>query len=187
MNPAPHAVAPVALLSRSEAATRRIGEALGRLWRTADSGATTPSVIVVSLGGDLGAGKTHLAKGIVRGLGGDEHEVVSPTFTLMAIYPLPDPAIEVHHFDCYRLADVADAMDVGLEQSLAEPPTGTRRVVLIEWGTRVPELLPAVGEVRSLELAHGTDDSAPDLRRIVARGFPRAEADALRLAVEADS
>ena len=183
MNPA---AVPVALLSRSETHTRQLGAALGALWRAADP--ALPQLIVVSLGGDLGAGKTHISKGIVRGLGGDEHEVVSPTFTLMAVYPLPEipgaPTIEVHHFDCYRLADAADAMDVGLEQSLAEPAADQRRIVLIEWGSRVPGLLPAVGDVRSLELAHGDHDSSPELRRVVARGFTRAERDALLRAAE---
>ncbi|MGE0434489.1 MAG: tRNA (adenosine(37)-N6)-threonylcarbamoyltransferase complex ATPase subunit type 1 TsaE [Planctomycetota bacterium] len=170
---------PVAMLSYSEVHTRRIGEALGQLWAT-----TGDPLLVLSLGGELGAGKTHFSKGVVRGLGGDDAEVVSPTFTLMAVYPTPIG--EVHHFDCYRLADAADAADVGLEESLSAPPRGQRRVVLIEWGSRVPELVPGAGDnVRRIELGHGiepggiSDETGSDQRRIIARGFTRAERDAL--------
>lgn len=91
---------------------------------------------VVALTGQLGAGKTTLAKGIVRGLGAAEpDEVSSPTFTL--IHEYGDPP-RVYHVDLYRLDEAAETESLGLEELF-----GRDAVVLVEWGERFPELLPA--------------------------------------------
>jgi len=90
---------------------------------------------VVLLLGDLGAGKTTLAKGIVEGLGAaDADEVASPTFTL--IHEYGDP-VRVYHVDLYRLETAEEARRLGLEDLFVQPA-----LVLMEWGDRFPELLP---------------------------------------------
>lgn len=94
-----------------------------------------PGTVVV-LTGQLGAGKTTLAKGIVRGLGAAEpDEVSSPTFIL--IHEYGDPP-RVYHVDLYRLDDAGQVEGLGIEELF-----GGDAVVLIEWGERFPELLPA--------------------------------------------
>jgi tRNA threonylcarbamoyladenosine biosynthesis protein TsaE len=110
----------------SEEETIALGE---RLASTLPRGAT------VLLIGNLGAGKTTLAKGIVQGLGAaPADEVSSPTFTLIHEYGSP-PA--VYHVDLYRLDRASDAATLGLDDLFDSPA-----VVLIEWGERFPELMP---------------------------------------------
>jgi tRNA threonylcarbamoyladenosine biosynthesis protein TsaE len=110
----------------SEEETIALGE---RLARTLPRGAT------VLLIGNLGAGKTTLAKGIVKGLGAAQpEEVSSPTFTLIHEYGAP-PA--VYHVDLYRIESVRDAATLGLDELFE-----SGALVLVEWGERFPELMP---------------------------------------------
>jgi len=96
--------------------------------------AELPAKAVVLLIGNLGAGKTTLAKGIVKGLGAAQpDEVSSPTFTLIHEY---SPA--VYHIDLYRLDRPAQVATLGLDEIFDRGA-----VVLIEWGERFPELMPA--------------------------------------------
>lgn len=106
--------------------------------------AELPATAVVLLIGQLGAGKTTLAKGIVKGLGAAQPEdVSSPTFTLIHEYiPLAhargsETARVVYHIDLYRLDTAAQVATLGLDEIFDR-----RAVVLIEWGERFPELLP---------------------------------------------
>ncbi len=93
-----------------------------------------PTTAVVLLIGQLGAGKTTLAKGIVKGLGAAApDDVSSPTFTLIHEY-----TPSVYHIDLYRLDTAAQVATLGLEEIFDR-----RAVVLIEWGERFPELMPA--------------------------------------------
>ena len=93
-----------------------------------------PARAVVLLIGNLGAGKTTLAKGIAAGLGSaDPDEVSSPTFTLIHEYG----GGRLFHIDLYRLETAAEVNTLGLDD-LFERET----VVLIEWGERFPELMP---------------------------------------------
>jgi tRNA threonylcarbamoyladenosine biosynthesis protein TsaE len=95
--------------------------------------ATLPRATVVLLIGNLGAGKTTLAKGIVSGLGAVEpEEVSSPTFTLIHEY-----GPRVYHIDLYRLDRAEQVATLGLDEIFDRDA-----VVLIEWGERFPELLP---------------------------------------------
>jgi tRNA threonylcarbamoyladenosine biosynthesis protein TsaE len=95
-----------------------------------------PRQAVVILTGDLGAGKTTLAKGIAAGRAGvSTDEVSSPTFTL--IHEYGDP-VAVCHADLYRLDSDAEVMGLGLEEYLDRPI-----LTLIEWGERFAHLLPA--------------------------------------------
>ena len=103
---------------------------------------------VVLLIGDLGAGKTTLAKGIVEGLGAaGRDEVSSPTFTL-----LHDYGSEVYHLDLYRLETAREVASVGLDDLL-----DAAAVVLVEWGERFPELFPR-GRVE-VRLRHAGGDA----------------------------
>jgi tRNA threonylcarbamoyladenosine biosynthesis protein TsaE len=96
---------------------------------------TLPRKAVVLLIGNLGAGKTTLAKGIVAGLGAaDADEVASPTYTL--IHEYGDG--RVYHIDLYRLDEPREVATLGLDDLFERDA-----VVLIEWGERFPELLPA--------------------------------------------
>ena len=91
---------------------------------------------VITLSGDLGAGKTAAARAMIRYLAGDDTiEVPSPTFTLAQHYDLPP--YPLLHADLYRVDDPAELEEIGL----APLPEGT--VALIEWPERAPGLLPA--------------------------------------------
>src|SRR5579885_3657669 len=93
-----------------------------------------PSRAVVLLIGNLGAGKTTLAKGIISGLGAaGVEEVSSPTFTLIHEYG----GGRVYHIDLYRLDRAEQVATLGLEEIFERSA-----VVLIEWGERFPELMP---------------------------------------------
>jgi len=120
-----------------------------------------PRRAVVLLIGDLGAGKTTLAKGIVSGLGGGQgialpDEVSSPTFTLIHEYGSQATQL-VYHIDLYRLDRPSDVATLGLDEIFDR-----EAVVLIEWGERFPELLP---ESR-IEIHLDPDLADPHLRNI---------------------
>jgi len=87
----------------------------------------------VALEGDLGAGKTTLARAILRGLGLRE-TVPSPTFTLVQHYETP--RLAVRHYDLYRIEAVSEMEELGLDEALDEG------AALIEWPERAPAALP---------------------------------------------
>jgi tRNA threonylcarbamoyladenosine biosynthesis protein TsaE len=93
---------------------------------------------VISLEGPLAAGKTQLSKGIVAGLGCDD-EATSPSFTLVHEYA--GGRLPLHHFDFYRLKSSEELGEIGYEDSLGNG------AVLVEWGDKFPEALPA-GAIR---------------------------------------
>jgi tRNA threonylcarbamoyladenosine biosynthesis protein TsaE len=110
--------------------------------------------------GDLGTGKTTLAKGIVEALGAaPADDVLSPTFSLVHEYE-GDP--KVYHLDLYRLDTVPELETLGLEDIWEE-----RAVVIIEWGERFDSQLP--GDRLEIRLEHDGDDS-----RIIRLGGERA-------------
>jgi tRNA threonylcarbamoyladenosine biosynthesis protein TsaE len=104
---------------------------------------------VVLLIGDLGAGKTTLAKGIIEGLGvASADEVTSPTYTIIHEYGEP---VRVYHVDLYRLDTEEEVTALGFEELLERDA-----LILIEWGERFPKLLP---EQRvEITLASGDED-----------------------------
>jgi len=110
--------------TQSEEQTIALGESLA---------SELPAQAVVLLIGNLGAGKTTLAKGIVKGLkAAQPDDVSSPTFTLIHEY-----GSGVYHIDLYRLDTPAQVARLGLEEIFERPA-----IVLIEWGERFPELMP---------------------------------------------
>jgi tRNA threonylcarbamoyladenosine biosynthesis protein TsaE len=116
----------------AEADTQALGRALAKQARPGD---------VIALEGGLGAGKTTLARGFIQHLMGGAEEVVSPTFTLVQLYETD--IAPIWHFDLYRLKSPMDALELGLEDALADG------ILLIEWPERLGSLLPQ----RRLEVA----------------------------------
>ncbi len=111
---------------RNEAATAHLMADLALLVGPGD---------VITLSGDLGAGKTAAARAMIRYLAGDDAlEVPSPTFTLVQFYELP--SFQLLHADLYRVNDPAELEEIGL----APLPDGV--VALIEWPERAPAMLP---------------------------------------------
>lgn len=109
----------------SEAATTRLAEDLALCLKPGD---------LIALSGDLGAGKSFLARAIIRNLADDpELEVPSPTFTLVQAY---ESRIPVAHLDLYRLADESELAELGLEEMLEDG------AALIEWPERGGTALP---------------------------------------------
>src|ERR1700726_2714905 len=91
---------------------------------------------VITLSGDLGAGKTAAARAMIRYLADDEAlEVPSPTFTLAQGYELP--SFPVLHADLYRISDASELEEIGLS------PLPEGAVALIEWPDRAGSTLPA--------------------------------------------
>ena len=108
------------------AATEEIGAALAISLRPGD---------VIALFGALGAGKTTLARGLLRGLGHDG-DVASPTFPIVQAYAPPDTRIPLWHVDLYRIEDVSELDEIGLGEALGEA------ALVIEWPERLPVLWP---------------------------------------------
>jgi len=119
-----------------QAATEALAGRLAAVLRPGD---------LVALGGDLGAGKTTLARALIRAAAGAEIEVPSPTFTLVQVYDLPIGA--VWHFDLYRLSGPDEVVELGWDEARAVG------IVLVEWPDRLGPLLPA-GRLE-IELAFG--------------------------------
>ncbi|WP_374654951.1 tRNA (adenosine(37)-N6)-threonylcarbamoyltransferase complex ATPase subunit type 1 TsaE [Dongia sp.] len=125
-------VAPEKLLEidlADAAMTARAGGILASIVRPGD---------ILALWGDLGAGKTTLARGFIGALVPAEEAVPSPTFTLVQTYPaeIGGEAVEIWHFDLYRLKTAEEAYEVGIEEAFAAG------ISLIEWPERLGSLLP---------------------------------------------
>ncbi len=92
-----------------------------------------PLKAAVLLIGNLGAGKTTLAKGLAAGRGAASHdEVSSPTYTLIHEY-----GADVYHIDLYRLDEARQVANLGLDEIFDRDA-----LVVVEWGERFPELMP---------------------------------------------
>lgn len=97
------------------------------------------SPCVISLVGDLGAGKTTFAKGFAEGFGVSD-VVTSPTFTIMNEYN--GKTMPLYHFDMYRLSSMEEAINCGFEEYFNLKTL--KGVVLVEWASNVEGLLPAL-------------------------------------------
>lgn len=122
-------------------------EAMEGLGRCMAGGACPGAVF---LRGELGAGKTTLARGLLRGLG-EKGPVRSPTFTL--IEPYPFEGLCVYHLDLYRVSDPAELELIGVRDYLGEDA-----LLLIEWPERAGPLLPPPDLTVDIAVtAHGRD------------------------------
>ncbi|MDI6891403.1 MAG: tRNA (adenosine(37)-N6)-threonylcarbamoyltransferase complex ATPase subunit type 1 TsaE [Actinomycetota bacterium] len=112
------------VLTKSSRETQELAGKLTPLLRSGD---------VLSLTGDLGAGKTCFTHGLARGLG-IEKKITSPTFNLIKEYK---NAFSLYHFDVYRLQSLTELMELGYEEYFYGDG-----VTVIEWGDKIAPLLP---------------------------------------------
>jgi tRNA threonylcarbamoyladenosine biosynthesis protein TsaE len=113
------------MILADEAATAQLGAVIARNLRAGEA---------VCLSGPLGAGKSTLARALVRALTTPDEDVPSPTFTLAQFYE--GPRLKVAHFDLYRLSDPDEAYEIGLDEALEDG------AAVIEWPERLAGRLP---------------------------------------------
>ena len=111
-------------ITHSEAETEELGAAFG---------AKLPAGSVAALYGDLGCGKTAFVRGMARGMGLDEAQVSSPTFTIVNEYEGEGGKKPLFHFDMYRLGSADELYDIGWEDYLSRGG-----VCAVEWSENVP-------------------------------------------------
>jgi len=114
----------VAIRLADEAATEAFGAALAQVLRPDDT---------IALYGALGAGKTTLTRGLLRGLG-HQGDVASPTFPIVQVYDLPDTRIPLWHVDLYRIEHVSELEEIGIDEARGQA------ALVIEWPERLPVL-----------------------------------------------
>ena len=112
-------------VTNSALETRLLGEQLAERLQAGD---------VVVLEGELGAGKSELARGIARGLGVSE-TVTSPSFTILNVYE--SGKIPLYHFDWYRLENEEELYELGMDEYL-----GGDGIAVVEWAERCPDAVP---------------------------------------------
>ena len=127
------------LTLRDPAATERLGHFIAGWLKAGD---------VVALDGPLGAGKSVLARAIIRHVCPQEDDIPSPTFTLVQTYePAEGPSLM--HFDLYRLDSPEDALELGIEDAFIDS------VCLVEWAQRLGPYLPRTA--LNVAIDHGPD------------------------------
>lgn len=139
------------MILRDEAATARLGAAIAAALRPGEA---------ICLSGPLGAGKSTLARALVRALTTPDEEVPSPTFTLVQFYE--GPRLGIAHFDLYRLSSPDEAYEIGLDEAL---DTGA---AVIEWPERLEGQLPPDRLDIEIELAE--DDAGGRRARLTPHG-----------------
>ena len=117
---------------RNAAEMERFGFALSAIMRAG---------LIICLAGDLGAGKSTLARGMIKGGCTDVDDIPSPTFTLIQTYETGKD-FEIWHMDFYRLNWCKQAQGLGIEDALFEA------CCLIEWPDRIEDMLPKAHENR---------------------------------------
>lgn len=115
-----------------------LGESVGR---------DIESPLVIDLIGEMGSGKTHFVKGLAVGLGVGE-SIKSPTFSIIDYYP--DGRLPFYHIDAYRLEEVEEGYDIGLEDIFNE-----EAVVAIEWSQLFRDLF--YGDIMRVEIKYLDD------------------------------
>ncbi len=152
------------VVSGSPEETHRWGVRLGQLLQPGD---------FVGLVGDLGAGKTHLVRGVAEGAGVSRSEVASPTFAI--VYPYRG-RLPLYHADLYRLADYDELYATGFLDLV-----GGDGAVLVEWLDRIPEAAPR--EYLRLTLR----DTGEESRELVAEAWGARPAELLKAWLSAES
>jgi tRNA threonylcarbamoyladenosine biosynthesis protein TsaE len=137
----------LSVTTRSAEETRIVGASLAPTLLPGD---------VVSLSGDLGAGKTVFVQGLAAALG-VESRVTSPTFTIVHEY---DGRYPIIHLDIYRLDNYQEVLDLGFEEFL-DPSA----VILIEWGEAIGPLLPR--RFLEVEIRQSNGAASDDMRALV--------------------
>ena len=118
---------------------------------------------MVALEGDLGAGKTELARAVIRAWAGADIPVPSPTFTLLQVYDALPGGLTITHADLYRLrGDPDELAELGLEEAWENG------ALLVEWPDGALDLLP--GDRLSLRLMHAPEAGAEAREVEVAAG-----------------
>lgn len=142
-----------------EAATYALG---ARLARVIEPG------LALYLHGDLGSGKTTLARGLIRGLG-FQGRVKSPSYALVELYTVS--RLNLYHFDFYRFKDPKEWRDAGFNEYFNDAS-----VCLVEWPEKAAGLLPAAdldialqfaGDGRDLSIRAGTESGKACLHRLM--------------------
>ncbi|MFN0127419.1 MAG: tRNA (adenosine(37)-N6)-threonylcarbamoyltransferase complex ATPase subunit type 1 TsaE [Verrucomicrobiales bacterium] len=123
---------------------------------------------VVALVGGLGAGKTHVAKGIAAALG-YPGEVTSPTFTLVHEYVDPSMACPMYHFDFYRLRTPDEVLGLGWDEYLE-----AGGICVVEWADLFPDLLPPDAQWWRLSFAEDGSRRAEAIASPPAQSAPPA-------------
>ena len=127
--------------------TKKLAEKIASLVKIGD---------VITLKGDLGAGKTTFARYFINSLLSEEQEITSPTFNIAHQYDAPD--FDIWHFDLYRLKNEREAEEIGLYDAFDEA------VSLIEWPEIIGDILPEDRLLVELSLLE-------DERQVVLRGY----------------
>ena len=135
------------MITRSPAETRAVARTLGARLVAGD---------VVSLSGDLGAGKTVFVQGLAEALEVAE-PVTSPTFTLMHTYEGRVPLV---HVDVYRLERLGELEDMALDEMAADA------VVVVEWGDAIADALPPRRTEVALTFGAGEDERVIEVRHV---------------------
>ncbi|MHB8530772.1 MAG: tRNA (adenosine(37)-N6)-threonylcarbamoyltransferase complex ATPase subunit type 1 TsaE [Caulobacteraceae bacterium] len=136
----------------AEADTARLGAALAEAVEKGEA---------ICLTGPLGAGKSILARGLIRALSPGERDVPSPTYTLVQFYD--GPKFPIAHFDLYRVKDTQEAFEIGLEQALRDG------AAVIEWAERLGHHLPPDRLDVEIEMdaeGRGDDGEVGGMRRV---------------------
>jgi len=137
---------PIEVTLTSAEETRDLGRRLAGVLRAGD---------LVTLSGDLGAGKTTLTQGVGAGLG-VRGDVTSPTFVISRVHPALGPGPSLVHVDAYRLGGIEELDDLDLDTSLDEA------VTVVEWGEGVAEGLADTRLEVRVTRARGGEDDAED-------------------------
>lgn len=113
--------------------------------------------VIIKIDGEMGAGKTHLTKGLALGLGIEE-DITSPTFSILNIYS--GDRMTLYHIDAFRIKTLEEALDAGLAEVFSE-----EGVVVIEWG----DILEALFDGRLINIK--IDDLGDSRRELIIEGW----------------
>jgi len=128
----------IKIITQNEEETKKTAKALLKEWLSVNR--KNDSSWLVCLRGDLGGGKTTFVKGLAEELGVKE-TVNSPTFVIMRKYVSSkkmNKKYALYHFDCYRINDPKDVLDLGWEEIIG----GKNNIILVEWPERIEKILP---------------------------------------------
>ncbi len=143
--------------------TKRFGKEIAESLLS-DKDRKTRMAMVITLRGDLGAGKTTFTQGFFRGLG-IRRSPTSPTFVLMRRYAMRRAGFSnVYHIDAYRLSGAAATDALDMDAVLKDP----RNIVLVEWPEKIEDILPR--DAMRLEFAYGKKENERIIK--IKSGFP---------------